>query len=431
MTAVDFEDTDGFPDPNVKISKAFVLTFTISVWGCCLSTASLDLFAQSPDGTSLLNTQEQLEFIRARVANGDEPWTSGYAVIPSYLDHQPQPVQRYIDPAGHQGAPDDLMQPALRMDSEAAYGSALHWVISGDSAHARKSVEILDAWASTLESIETRQDGPLSTSYNWPRLIYAAAILRAGFDAWSLQQQQRFEEVLTTVVWNATRRAIDKDNKNNWRSLGILCRLAIAVYTQNQHHFEKSVALLQDQIGSYCYPSGQSIETARDLLHVQMGLSGMVAAAEIAWNQGLDLYGYLDNRLLQCVEWHIPHIMDLTDAQWPDSFDSPFYAPQKLLVDNPHVTIWGREVEVRAGRFDAPRAVGRVWHFYEMVYNHYHNRQGLEAPQTWRILIEPGPVIDQDDPPEREETIPVRPEGACRVGGWGTLTHVRHDLINP
>lgn len=370
--------------------------------------------------TALLNTQDQLEHMRERVANGDEPWASGYAVIPSYLNHTPQPVRHYVDAGPHS---ERVLRHTFRKDSEAAYGSALHWMVSGDSAHAEKTIEILDAWARELESVDPKEGGHLSTSFNWPRMIYAAEIIRRNYEGWSDREQAQFEKVLTDVVWDATRRALEKDNKNNWRSVGINCRLAIAVYMRDEEKFEETIEALRDQIGSYCYPSGQSIETARDLTHVGMGLSGIAAAAEIAWNHRVDVYSHLDNRLLTCVEWHIPHIMGLPEAEWPDSFDSPFYAPEEMLDGGPTVEMWGREVEVREGAFDAPRNVGPTWPFYELIYNHYHNRMGLEAPNTWRILTGRSPVIDYDNPPAR--LIPVRPEGPSPPSGWGTLTHVQ------
>jgi hypothetical protein len=37
-------------------------------------------------------------------------------------------------------------------------------------------------------------------------------------------------------------------------------------------------------------PWGETFETVRDLEHALMGVAGFVSAAEIAWNQGVDLY---------------------------------------------------------------------------------------------------------------------------------------------
>ncbi|MEX0928468.1 MAG: alginate lyase family protein [Balneolales bacterium] len=374
--------------------------------GFFLVTGFGTISAQPSIDRGLINTPEQYEFMRQMVAQREEPWISGYEIIPKYLEHQPQPHKHYVDPAAHQGPPDDMINSALGSDSQAAYASALHWIISREEDHVEKTIEILNAWAWELERINPWQDGPLSTSYNWPRMIYAADIIRKTYDGWAQADQDQFADVLRNIVWKGTGgRGINKDNKNNWRSHAVHARMTISVYLEEEQWFNESVEILKDQIGSYCYPSGQSIETARDVWHVQMGLSGMVAASEIAWHQGVDAYGYLNNRLLTCVEWHIPHIVGLEDADWPDSFDSPFYAPDHLREEDDYVAIWDREVPVRSGNFDGPRNTGRVYHFYEKVFNHYHGRKGMDAPYTKKILTEESP------------------ERAARTAGWGTLTH--------
>ncbi len=75
----------------------------------------------------------------------------------------------------------------------------------------------------------------------------------------------------------------------------------------------------------------------------------------------------------------------------PEELDSPYY------------------------RWDEPDKAGEPWYFFEMVYNHYHNRLALAAPNTQQILTES--VTDDNE-------FPVRPEKQSRTGGWGTATHV-------
>ncbi len=346
----------------------------------------------------LLNNMEELNFMREKILAHEEPWASGYAQIPDFLEHTPQPVEIYKDGKGHSD-PEDIIMQHLRDDGMAAYGSALHWIVTGDEAHALKVIEILDAWSTTLKKIDavsiSNDDVSLSTGYCWPNHIYAAEIIRATYENWSQESQLRFKNMLLDLVWPALQIAEDKSNNNNWKSLAIFCRTTIAIYTNNQAKYEYALAKLREQIPTYCYPSGQCIETARDLWHSQMGIAPLVAAAEMVWHQGEDVYATGDNRLLTAVEWHIPFIMKST-AGWPSEFDSPYYPPDK------------------------PDSGGGPWPFYELVYNHYHNRMGLETPNTWKILTQS--VAGEKD-------FPVRPELWSRTGGWGTATHIRHDLM--
>jgi Alginate lyase len=303
--------------------------------------------------------------------------------VPSFLDHRPQPVADYRDGAGHTNDRFDVNMQRLAADAEAAYGSALRWAIARDTAHARKAVEILDAWASTLRRIDPRDDGPLSTSYGWPTLIYAAELVR-GDGPWPPERQAQFTRVLRDLVWPSTGRAVDKDNGNNWKSLGLLCRLAIAVHTDDRRRFDEVIAELRRQIPHYVYANGQALETPRDFWHVQMGIAPLIAAAEIAWHQGVDLYAQDGNRLLTGVEWHAPFILGDV-AGWPTDFSS---TEKSYKADS------------------KPRESGQIWPFHEMVYHHYQGRNGIDAPNTWRLLSTRG-----------------RPEGFERTGGWGTLTH--------
>jgi hypothetical protein len=55
---------------------------------------------------------------------------------------------------------------------------------------------------------------------------------------------------------------------------------------------------------AYLTPCGECTETKRDLYHSQFGLGGLIQLAEMAWQQGLDLYGYAYNKLAAGMEFH-------------------------------------------------------------------------------------------------------------------------------
>ena len=50
---------------------------------------------------------------------------------------------------------------------------------------------------------------------------------------------------------------------------------------------------------NYIGETGQCQETGRDQAHAQLGLGAMCEICEMAWGQGDDLYGALDNRLMK------------------------------------------------------------------------------------------------------------------------------------
>jgi len=72
----------------------------------------------------------------------------------------------------------------------------------------------------------------------------------------------------------------------------------------------------------------------------------------------VDLYGALDNRLLKGFEY---------TAKYNLGFDVPY---------EPYRSYQGRYYYPRI----SPKARGRLRPMYEKVFNHCHNRKGLDAP---------------------------------------------------
>jgi len=58
-----------------------------------------------------------------------------------------------------------------------------------------------------------------------------------------------------------------------------------------------------EQLQYYIFDNGQCQESARDQAHTMFGLFEYVCLAEMAWNQGDDLYAALNSRILKGLEW--------------------------------------------------------------------------------------------------------------------------------
>jgi hypothetical protein len=109
-------------------------------------------------------------------------------------------------------------------------------------------------------------------------------------------------------------------------------------------------------------------ETVRDSQHANLALSAMVNAAETARQQGLDLYGEQGRRIMAALEFQA-----------------------RCLPPN-----------------NEPPPVNTTFHLHptwEIAYNHYHNRLGLDLPKM-------GAVIAHN-----------RPTGVNHQMAWETLTH--------
>jgi hypothetical protein len=104
--------------------------------------------------------------MKDRIKNSNELWIKGYEQVPIYLHHIPQLTEVYKDGL-RRSNPGDVHNRQLNRGGEAAYASAIHWIITENLAHIEKAVEILKAWAYTTKEIDDNGDGSLSTSYNY------------------------------------------------------------------------------------------------------------------------------------------------------------------------------------------------------------------------------------------------------------------------
>jgi hypothetical protein len=100
---------------------------------------------------------------------------------------------------------------------------------------------------------------------------------------------------------------------------------------------------------------GLNQETCRDNgHHSQFGLGSALQAAEIAWHQGVDVYGENQQRYTAA--------MELLAGQF-------LSGSMKGLCKDDTPT---------SNRYDA----------WEIGYNHYHNRRGIALPNTAKLIVE-------------------------------------------
>ncbi len=143
--------------------------------------------------------QGQIDFVKAKLAVKAEPWTAGFnkAKYSSWgsLNWIPHPTA-VLTCANN----NDPVSPctAERNDSGVAYVHALLWQYTGNTQHLQKSIQIMDAWASTLVN-HTNINAPLLVGFCAEQFTKAAELVKhLGNGAWPAASQQRFATFLTT-----------------------------------------------------------------------------------------------------------------------------------------------------------------------------------------------------------------------------------------
>jgi hypothetical protein len=336
----------------------------------------------------LLHTRADLDRIRQEVAAGEEPWKSGFEPLrrdfPSRADYPLRGPCAIV--TRERGNVDTNSR--LVYDSNAAYQSALMWCITRDAAHAGKAVEILNAWSGTLQRIQGH-DVQLAAGLDGFKLVNAAELMRYTYDGWQPQDVARFERMVREVIYPPIKDFATFAN-GNWDAICMETTIAIGVFCDDRALFDRAVDYYRHGAGNGCLThyvfneAGQCQESGRDQQHIQLGLGALADTCEIAWNQGVDLYGEADNRLLKGFEY---------TARYNLGYDVPFV---------PHVDTTGKYRHKQI----SPLGRGRLRPIWEMVFNHYENRRGIPAPFT------------------RQAADRARPEGAgfgADHPGFGTL----------
>ncbi|PAY18853.1 hypothetical protein CKO51_14170 [Rhodopirellula sp. SM50] len=315
------------------------------------------------------HSRASIEFVKSKIAAGQQPWGDAWERLRNSryasLDWKPQPfahVERgaYNDP--------DIGSSEFSSDARAASYHALCWALSGKELHAVKSAEILNAWSGTLQSIGNH-DARLLIGMSGHDFCIAAELLKHTWGQWPGNEQARFESMLRNI-WYPVIKDFYPTANGNWDASMLQVMIAMSVVLDDRQMFDRAKDYYlggkgNGAIGNYFMESGQCQESGRDQAHTQMGLEFLANTCETAWIQGVDLYGALDNRLLKGFEY---------TAKYNLGFDVPYVAYRSVEGRYHYKSI-------------SSNSRGRLRPMYERVFNHYHNRRGLEAPYTEQAAL--------------------------------------------
>jgi hypothetical protein len=351
----------------------------------------------------ILTNLAQLDFVKNQIDAGTDPWISAFYKASSdshaSLSFAPHPwatVECGPSSDPNFGCSDE------RSDSEAAYTQALLWYLTGNPAYAEKSIEIMNAWSTTLIGGHINSNAPLQAGWTaslWPA---AAEIIRYTYDGWSDSDLAGFQTMLKNQYLPSLVNGAPCKN-GNWELVIIEALMHIAVFNDDPSLFSQAVSMWRARVPAYMYLSsdgptpvrpprcgtnvntywnqtqftdGLAQETARDFGHTFWGLAAAVNTAETALQQGLDLYSEEGDRIVAAFEFH-------------NNINNGGSAPSGIRVG----------------------PIGGNGSTMEIVFNHFYNRIG------WNML-ETAAQIELK-----------RPTGLNYFLAWETLTHAGVGLV--
>ncbi|AWE52890.1 alginate lyase family protein [Streptomyces nigra] len=265
-------------------------------------------------------SQAQLDFARSKVNSGAQPWKGAFdrMMASKYADLNRAPKPRAVVECGSYSNPNNGCTDE-REDAIAAYTQALAWYVTRDERHARKAIELMDAWSAVIRD-HTNSNAPLQTGWagsSWPK---AAEIIKYTYGGgWA--NSGRFATMLRTVYLPEI---INGSNSNGNRELSMMeAAVGISVFLEDKASYDQAMAKFRTRTAAYVYlasdgdlpktvPSqnlntrdkivnywqgqgtfvtGLTQETCRDLTHTGYGISAISHIAETSRIQGQDLYG--------------------------------------------------------------------------------------------------------------------------------------------
>ena len=359
----------------------------------------------------LLNSKAELDFVKAKIKAGAEPWSSLFNAMKNSkygsLNWTPHPLTVVDARSNDANIEND--------DATAAYTQALLWYFTDNEAYAKKSVEILNAWSAKLTNhVSNDRQKELVAAWCGSLFPLAGEILRSSYPQWSSGEIKQFSAMLNQAFLPLLVPGNPTFN-GNWELAMIDALMCIGVFNDDAATFNRGIFLWRKRVPAYFYlttdgptpirPYGTTSldsdkdinnywfnpnqyfdglcqETRRDYgQHLQMGLASAVNSAEIAFHQGIDLYAENDKRIMAAMEFHAARFLGqpVPAALFPNGFNASEVKP--------------------------------TW---EIAYNHFHNRRGFALPLTDTLI-----------------RTKIRPSNFTTLlnMAWESLTHAEIDAI--
>ncbi|NUP42374.1 MAG: LPXTG cell wall anchor domain-containing protein, partial [Streptomyces sp.] len=198
-----------------------------------------------------------------------------------------------------------------------------------------------------------------------------------------------FQKMLLDVFYSVSEDFLVRHNGTpaphywpNWDLCNMACALATGIFCDDQAKVEQAVEYFKHGVGmgsiKHAIPVvhddglAQWMEAGRDQGHSLLGVGLMGTVCEMAWNQGIDLYGYDDNRFLKGAQYV---------AKWSLG-GNVSYTPYAQLDRRPGIQ---QPTSVAPA---SPTQVRPVW---AMIANHYTKRRGLSATYLTQIAAKAAP----------------------------------------
>ena len=340
-------------------------------------------YEPSLEHPGILHTQKDIDHIRQMVKEKQEP---AYSVFQA-LEKEPLAQSSYTIKGPYEVIARDgnygYTKRNAEQDFDAVYLNSVMWMITQDENYAKKSLELMLAYAEVLKDIDGN-DTALMAGLEGIKIVYALEMLSHTYDKISETDIQKVNDMLRNVflpVWEEIYNT-DPYTNGNWGLHETKSYMAAAILWDDVDMYKKCVNfyLYGNDNGTISHyidgDTGQCQESGRDQQHTVLGLGAVSAICELAWKQGNDLYSAYEYRALLGYEYTVKYNL---------GYDVPFETWTDVTGKYCNWDVISKETKDKNGGVDTER--GNSWQpvFY-MVYNHYVIRKKFSMPYTESLL---------------------------------------------
>ncbi len=364
--------------------------------------------------------------------------------------YTPEPQTEIVrgDPTGTEAGTENVGY-AMK-DAAAAYQTAMLWKLTADEDYAKKSIEILNAWAAKCKKVTANDANHYLAAGAQGYTFANAAELMQTYSGWNDADKNTFKTWMVEVFASKNKEFMENHSGNcdlhywsNWDLVNMCSYLSIGILTENDEMVNYVVNYFYNGAGNGCIknliqgihndPLGtgeeiaQAQESGRDQGHAAMSAAVVANLAQIAYTlytlnpqvSELDFFSAEDNALLKLGEY-----VALTNYREYEGDPTNQYGQFLITVDNIPFNTYYYCVDCTCNRgHEATHTQvsndgrGELRPGWEIYYNHYARIKGLTSGFTY----------------SKKFADKIRPEGGTgdsRYGGnsgafdqlgWGTL----------
>ena len=378
--------------------------------------------------------QKDFDRIKKQLEEENEKVTSAFNILKNAQYAQPNAATYPSETIVRGGGNGENYINAAR-GASIAFQNALRWKIEGNEQCAKHSVDVLMAWATTTKLVTGDSNYALATGLYGYEFAQAAELMR-DYEGWNKDNFEKFKKWMLNVWYPFCMKFLRLrngtwENKgkwwqapghywSNWGLCNVLAVISIGILCDDVFIYNEGMSFFKyDQVGTYENPRtvnpiqnnglteflgnlvvttttsdletgaygklGQMNESGRDIGHACMAVGLAIDIAHQGWNQGDDLFSYMDHRLAAGIEFIAAQTQLIENLPWTNYqygtngfyyTDSRAYIMTEPALEKVIRPYWGTVI----GHYEGIKGINMI--YSKMAYNDMGIDGGASGPTS-------------------------------------------------